>query len=343
LAGTLVLLFGLYVVLCTLALLVRYRYPSWGLGLSLLQHPLAGLLQLKQVQPFYGFRAGTLLIEGMLAFLLARRVDAEPGEGRATMWGLWAGGCVAAASYFVFYLPRLFEPWKNWALYKSALTLQDANSASSFSLLLLGASLALAARPPRSRLFLLIPGLAVLFFTGSRAGDLLALGGLCLLAGFLWVARMRSAWHKDPLSTGELESPASSVLVPIGICAVVLGAAVLFQASQGKPFGDLLLIERLKQHAYGDRLGFWQAGVAMVKSSPVSGVGAGEFPLVLPLFVEPWMAPPSRLHENAHCYPLQLAAEYGIPGLLLWVGLLWVILGPRLRQWRVLLCPRLLL
>jgi len=333
LAGTVVLLFGLYVVLATLALVVRYRYPSWALGLSLLQHPLADLLQLKQGQSFYGFRAGTLLLEGLLAFLLARRVDSEPGAGRATLWGLWTGGCLASLSYFFYYLPRLLEPSKNWVTYRPALTLHDPNSAASFGLLVLGAGLAMALRRPKAWPVYLLPGLFILFMGGSRAAYLIALAGCLGIVGVvLWVRRKTG---EASVGAGGLST--RSALAPALVVLLILGAAVGFLSFRSKHFQRLVSGEVFTADRFSGRLDLWGAGLGMVADWPLSGVGASEFPLALRGYLkeEPGVDP-ALGRENAHCYPLQLAAEYGVPGLLLWAGLLYVILVPRARQWRVL-------
>lgn len=332
LAGTLVFLFGLYVAIAVLALFFRYRYPSWALGLSLAQHPLADLLQLRQSLPFYGFRGGTLLLEGMLAFLLARRVDTEPGEGRATLWGLWAGGCLAAASYFLFWLPRLFDPAHNWLRFRAPLTLHDPNSASSFGLLVLGAGIALASKRLKYWAIYPLPGLAVLFLGGSRAAYVIALlgcgGGLLLL---FWAR----AKDKRRPGTGN-DSIQRATLGPVLFVFVVLAAAAGFMFIGEGRYQQLVNGQAFNQEHFAGRLGFWRAASKMVASYPVSGVGAGELPSAMPLFLRNVDTPVYSVHENAHCYPLQLAAEYGIPLFILWAGLLWVILAPRLRQWKVL-------
>ncbi len=332
LAGTLVFLFGLYVAIAVLALFFRYRYPSWALGLSLARHPLADLLQLRQALPFYGFRGGTLLLEGMLAFLLARRVDTEPGEGRATLWGLWVGGCLAASSYFVFWLPRLFDPVHNWLRFRAPLTLHDPNSASSFGLLVLGAGIALASKRLKYWVVYPLPGLAVLFLGGSRAAYVIALlgcgGGLLLL---FW-ARAKDKRHPG---AGN-DSIQRATLGPVLLVFVVLAAAAGFMFIGEGRYQQLVNGQAFSQEHFAGRLGFWRAASKMVAAYPVSGVGAGELPSAMPLFLKNVATPVYSAHENAHCYPLQLAAEYGIPLLILWAGLLWVILAPRLRQWRVL-------
>lgn len=332
LAGTLVLTFGLYVLLATAALVLRYRYPSLGLGLSLLSHPLGDLLQLRQALPFYGLRGGTLLLEGMLAFQLARRVDAEPGAGRATLWGLWAGGCAAAASYFIYYLPRLLEPAKNWLSYRPALTLHDPNSAASFGLLVLGAGLAMATRRRRLWPVFLLPGLFVLLLGGSRTAILIALvGTLGVVAA---VVRARVLARGRAFAEGDLA--AAPALAPALVVLVVLGAATAFLAVRNDHFRRFATGEAFTADSFAGRLGLWEAGLRMVAQNPISGVGAGEFPLVLPRYQGAGEVPPQLAHENAHCYPLQLAAEYGLPVLVLWAMLLWALLAPRVRQWRVL-------
>lgn len=329
LAGFFSLLFALYALLSALALIFRFRYPSLMTGLSFLIHPWGDLLRLPMSTPLFGFRSATLLLEGMLAFSLARRVDSEPGEGRAALWGLWCGGCVAVLSYFVYYLPRLFDPAKNWLVYRPALTLHDANSAASFGLLVLGAGLALASRGVRGKWVYLLPGLAILFLGGSRIAFVIALLGCAGIAAFLGWVRRRSS------SRGAEAAPMPS-LGPALLATVLLAGIVGFMVVKMERFQDLFSGDAYTTHHLSGRQGFLQAGLKMVSEYPVSGVGGGTYTSTVHQFLEKGSAPVHSQIENAHSYPLQLAAEYGTPALLLWFGFLWVVLGPRLRHWRVL-------
>jgi hypothetical protein len=70
------------------------------------------------------------------------------------------------------------------------------------------------------------------------------------------------------------------------------------------------LAERLK-----GRLAFWDAGVSMVAQRPLDGIGIGRvFKDVSRYATNPEALP--RQQENAHNYFLQLAAEAGLPALV---------------------------
>jgi putative inorganic carbon (HCO3(-)) transporter len=79
------------------------------------------------------------------------------------------------------------------------------------------------------------------------------------------------------------------------------------------------------------RLGMWSKALRMTRDRPLMGWGIGSFPLQQALYYHPEAASRSQrsilrtgptLQENAHNSYLQLAAEIGIPGLLLYLALL---------------------
>jgi len=80
------------------------------------------------------------------------------------------------------------------------------------------------------------------------------------------------------------------------------------------------------------RLSLWAVGREMIRDVPIFGIGIGRFYLVSSQYVDRvqvipgWTKPP----ENAHNYFLQVAAETGLVGLLLFLGfLLWLFI----RRW----------
>ncbi|HEX5011750.1 MAG TPA: O-antigen ligase family protein, partial [Planctomycetota bacterium] len=72
----------------------------------------------------------------------------------------------------------------------------------------------------------------------------------------------------------------------------------------------------------------WRKTLAMVHDQPLTGVGAGNFPVVFPRYEHLREAKP-----HAHNDALQVLAELGLPGLLLFLALLAAI---ALRLWRSL-------
>ncbi len=70
-----------------------------------------------------------------------------------------------------------------------------------------------------------------------------------------------------------------------------------------------------------ERVAHWQAALDMIAAHPLLGVGAGNYPAVYEEFMVPGWTEPLG---HAHNYYLNMAAETGIPGLLLYVVLLAV-------------------
>lgn len=66
-----------------------------------------------------------------------------------------------------------------------------------------------------------------------------------------------------------------------------------------------------------ERLECWSAGLKMFRSSPLIGVGAGQFT--------------EHHHLTAHNSYILAAAELGLPGMLLWTALLWLSIKIPLR------------
>ncbi|MBI5596121.1 MAG: O-antigen ligase family protein [Elusimicrobia bacterium] len=67
-----------------------------------------------------------------------------------------------------------------------------------------------------------------------------------------------------------------------------------------------------------DRLAWWEGAARMAWQRPWTGFGPGSFAAALPGFQSKGLGT-----VYAHQYPLQSAAEYGIPFALLWFGGLW--------------------
>jgi O-antigen ligase/tetratricopeptide (TPR) repeat protein len=115
--------------------------------------------------------------------------------------------------------------------------------------------------------------------------------------------------------------------MPAGVSAA-LGAGVIWRSLSstnevmnfGKRFASIF---QLGGGSGQTRTEIWKAAFAAVKASPVLGWGADTFRLVFPKF-KPLVyvrdAGSNSVADNAHNYPLQLAAGVGIPGMLLLYG-----------------------
>jgi putative inorganic carbon (HCO3(-)) transporter len=152
--------------------------------------------------------------------------------------------------------------------------------------------------------------LIVAFTRGAWIGGAL---GLALVAVIAWRhhARMRRLdW------------------IPAGVSAA-LGAGIIWRSLSNPNdvmnFGKRLAsIFQLSGGSGQTRTEIWQAAFAAIKERPILGWGADTFRLVFPKFkpVEYVRdAGGTSVADNAHNYPLQLAAGVGIPGMLMMYGI----------------------
>jgi O-antigen ligase len=92
----------------------------------------------------------------------------------------------------------------------------------------------------------------------------------------------------------------------------------LLLVSPSSPLTRLLSPDRSDQESTDTRLSLWRAGLRMVQTHPVTGVGLGNFKWV----VDRYDAPGENLTHVAHNTYVEVAAELGLPGFVLYVGLL---------------------
>jgi O-antigen ligase len=89
-------------------------------------------------------------------------------------------------------------------------------------------------------------------------------------------------------------------------------------------FAPLSPLERLLHPTYGDRAAedsrtaAWQAGLSMVRAHPITGVGLGNFKPLVPQYSQ-MEIPPNSIAHNAY---VEIAAEMGVPALLVFLGIL---------------------
>ena len=161
----------------------------------------------------------------------------------------------------------------------------------------------------RLTLLLLAAGVAL---TGSRMGLLMVL--LLALAPAL---RTRVT----AFARGEL-GWIVSVLVAAGYCVGLLAGRLLAPSV----VGSQSTMDRVAEAAYGDRLTMWADALRITFSSPLTGVGVGEYAQA-----QYWLARPSTDligTPYAHNAVLQFAAEFGVvAGIAFAVLCLWWFLG----------------
>ncbi len=131
---------------------------------------------------------------------------------------------------------------------------------------------------------------------------------------------------------------------------VAVGVAVLFLSKDFRLLavipivavtGILLAPQALTDRVYSifdrndltsrDRIAMLQAGVAIVKDYPLTGVGPDQIERVYPYYRVPDAVKPTNPH--LHNVPMQIAAERGLPALGAW---LWFIGSATLGLWKLL-------
>ncbi len=150
--------------------------------------------------------------------------------------------------------------------------------------------------------------------THSRAGCLSAFLGIVSLLFFWLYFQFRGFGRKLH----------SSILRPallIGSLLILLGLSFYFYPPIRNGLSQLSSLVNLKHPANQVRLLLYRDTLKMVTAHPLSGIGLGNYPVVLP---EYWSGElrdlitygASRTAENAHNDYLTIAAESGLPALL---------------------------
>src|SRR6185503_15816807 len=254
-----------------------------------------------------GFAAGVVL------FLLAADICGRNAERRDRVLVMMVAGAAGAGLLNVVRLVtaamrREHAAAALWTYaMQSRINVQypDWNAAGSHFAMMLVVTLALALTARRrSYLVPLILIGAGLWLTGSRtamAAVLVAAVGVIILR----------------------QGPGRQRTI-VALCAVATIAAVAlagwwwYPATRNDPAAFSLRT----------RLILWEAGIRMARDHPLFGVGIGgywEFSHdYAPAFLDSFW----RSHENAHNYFIQLLAELGIPGLMVFVG----VIGASLRS-----------
>ena len=194
-------------------------------------------------------------------------------------------------------------------------TFSDANSLGTFlsAVFMIGVAQFFSVDKRVRWRYLLAMGavLLCLIFTGSRA----AWGATCLTLLFLSLIAAR---------TGVFEISFRERGTRAGLVSMVLLLIVLFGALMVAGSFTLSSLSAAYQGSRGyidsilmGRISVWTAGWDVFTENPVFGVGPGSFPRFLDKYQG--VVPALYAHENAHNYYLQLLAETGVIGTVLFL------------------------
>lgn len=168
---------------------------------------------------------------------------------------------------------------------------------------------------------------------------------MVILAAGILMSRNRSAWVGSLIALvaigilylltaregGVLRLEKHQIVVPVVMVVLAVGLFLAQSNAGGFLAQRASTIRGLRSdQSFQWRLGMWDKARRMIRDRPVLGFGVGTFPVQQALYYHP--ACPTRqqsdivatgplLDENAHNTYLQMGAEIGIPGLLLYLSI----------------------
>jgi hypothetical protein len=175
----------------------------------------------------------------------------------------------------------------------------DLNAAGSYFAFLLPIAVVLVTRVPAFATLCATLIAAGLWMTGSRTALATTLG-IAVASGVLVLARLRQGRR----------------FVIAGLVVVVLAAAALWIWYPQRTY------TASSWWSLQTRIELAKAAFRMTSEHPVFGVGVGSFYQLSNVYVPDTLNALRKVRENAHNYYLQVAAELGIPGLLLFLAVL---------------------
>lgn len=314
---------GLAIVAGALQVLVGERAPAstpWMDRALLLLAAWSAVSLAWASNPWYGLLRVIVLI-GMLGVVRGVRASVVSAAG-ALHWIRLAlvAGTLAALCDGVAVVQRTGGLAASASKHASWLFVHNNMAAGYVTMLV---PLAFALVLGRRRLLSMVPWLVVLVILfgylvllGSRAGLASAALGIPIVA-LLVLARPFVRRVRAP-------RPAAALLLLAACAALPLSPAVRGLAKDAFYRGVDAFDLELGDTAF--RMLLWRKTLAMVAEDPWRGVGAGNFVVEFPRFERVGEAKP-----HAHNDALQVLAELGLPGLFLFLGVLYAGLTAALR------------
>jgi putative inorganic carbon (HCO3(-)) transporter len=146
--------------------------------------------------------------------------------------------------------------------------------------------------------------LLVLILTASRSAFLGVAGGLLLVLAWALVGGQRSP-------RGRVRGV---LVLVVSVAALGLASRYLISAWVGDAESGL--------DSYQSRVELWNRALRMLWDFPFTGIGPGQFSLVLHALYVPFLVAPNEYVPHAHNVFLQLGLDLGIPGALAMLGAL---------------------
>ena len=270
------------------------------------------------VRGFPGLHAGTLLLEGLVLFAVAARTAASRTAGDGFLRRVAAIAAASAALAGALNIDRLVRAaaradafWTSLAdlahRFRWNVHYPDFNAAGSYFVMMALIAAALAARARGARrvawgaVFATIA--VALWLTSSR---------LAVLAGVLAPG---AVFLVVELAQGRARAMRAAAVAAAGV--ILVGAVAIALPQRGNQKSTWL--------ATDVRFGLMQTGGRMIASYPVFGIGLAGFYQRSGEFSSPDLIakfPVVAAHENAHNNFLQVAAELGVAGGLLFAWLI---------------------
>jgi len=167
-----------------------------------------------------------------------------------------------------------------------------------------------------SGLLMLVIGVAlarVLFGRGERTWAALVIPALAVAVA---LTMSRNAWVGSCVAAALLLTMKDFRLLAV----LPIVAAVFFAIAPSGVMARFQSIFDLKDPTNRDRLAMAREGAHMIHDHPLAGVGPNMVIVVYPQYLDPDAV--EKLNPHLHNVPLQIAAERGLPALVIW---LWFI------------------
>jgi O-antigen ligase len=183
-----------------------------------------------------------------------------------------------------------------------------------------------------------------LFMTGTRSAILALLFLLLVLPLVIWRLRKTidsSAWPPKNLGL----SAAFFLVVLFGLGTIPTGDPAILKEHQLTQRGltplerafnrsrSMTEVEEYTERSFAVRWTMWKATAKMIADHPLTGVGAGAWQVEIPRYYSDEQQ--LEVDYYAHNEPLQLVAEHGLIGLLVWLALVGYLFRTAWRTWRL--------